>query len=526
LRTRSTQAAPAGVFDAASADRAVAFFRRFIRHTKGEWAGKPFELLPWQEDEVIRPVFGRKNSDGTRQIRTAFVHVPRKNGKSELIAGVGLYMLLADGELGAEVYLCAADRDQAAIVFEMASAMIAANPDLRRRCVPYKNQILVESTRSKLKVLSSEAYTKHGYSPSAVIFDELHAQPDRELWDVMQTGQGARRQPLTIAMTTAGYDRNSICYEQYDYARKVRSGVIADPEFLPVLYGADDKDDWKDEGVWKKTNPSLGRTIQIEYLRKESRKAAEMPSYENTFRRLFLNQWTQQESRWIPIDKWDACQTPLDPGQLLRRRCFGGLDMSSKIDLTSLVLVFPMDGDAFFVLPFFWIPRDRILERARRDRVPYDAWEKQGLLRVTEGDVVDYRAVERDIVQMGTEYEIVDIAFDRWGATQITQNLTDAGVSMFPFGQGFFSMSEPTKETERLILGRKLMHHGHAILRWNVDNMVVRQDPAGNQKPDKGKAREKIDGTVAMIMAFDRALRHRGGEKNASVYDGKGMAFL
>ncbi|MGE5553307.1 MAG: terminase large subunit [Betaproteobacteria bacterium] len=513
-------------FDEAAADRAVEFFERFLRHVKGKWAGCRFELQDWQRDDIIRPLFGWKRKDGTRRYRVAYIEIPRKNGKSTLSAGIALYLLFADGEPGAEVYSAAADRDQAAIVFETAKAMVEASPALRKRSEIYKRAIVVPTTGSSYKVLSADAPTKHGLNAHGIIFDELHAQPNRELWDVLTTSTGAREQPLVVAITTAGYDRNSICWEQHEYAEKVLKGVIDDPSFFAYIAAADEKDDWRDPATWKKANPGLGVTVKLDYLEQEARRAAEVPAYQNTFRRLHLNQWTQQAERWLDIAAWDATAGEVDPDELIGRPCYGGLDLASTTDIAAFELVFPPteEDPDFRVLSYFWVPKDNIRDRVTRDRVPYDVWAKQGLIEATEGSVIHYGAIRQKIENLAAIYPIKEIAFDRWGATQLSQELDDAGFTVVPFGQGFSSMSAPTKELLNLVMAKRLHHGGNPVLRWMADNMVVKQDPAGNVKPDKSKSTQKIDGIVALIMALDRAIRNSQDQR--SVYEERGFATL
>lgn len=493
---------PAGYwYDEAAAERAVGFFRDCLTHTKGEWAGQPLELSDWQANNIIRPLFGWKRPDGTRRYRTAFIMIPRKAGKSTLAAGIGLYLLFADGEPGAEIYSAAADRDQAGIVFDMARGMVAASPMLEKRAESFKRSLVVPGTGSSYKVLSADAYTKHGLSAHGIIFDEVHAQPTRELWDVLTTSVGARRQPLTVAITTAGYDRHSLCFELYDYAVKVRDGVIDDPGFLPVIYEAGQDDDWKDPTTWRKAHPGIGVSVKEEFFAEECAKAQHLPAYENTFRRLYLNQWTEQDARWISLDTWDACNGALP--DLEGRECFAGLDLASTTDIAALVLVFPMPG-GLFVMPFFWVPHEGMRRRSERDRVPYDAWVRDGLLEATEGDVIDYDVIRKRINDLAERYRIREIAVDRWNATQISTQLTSDGFEMVGFGQGMASMSGPMKELERRLLARELGHGGHAVLRWMAANVSARQDEAGNIKPDKAKSSGRIDGIVATIMAIGR----------------------
>ena len=507
-------------FDEIAADVAVGFFETTLVHSKGEWAGDPFVLQDWQKNDIVRPIFGWKREDGTRKYRIAYIEIPRKNGKSTMAAGFALCLLTNDGEPGAEVYSAAADREQAAIVFEEAKAMVEASPELSEICDPFKRSIAVPSTRSSYRVLSRDAFTKHGLNAHGVVFDEVHAQPDRELWDVLKTSMGARRQPLMVAITTAGYDKDSLCAELHDYARKVLDGTIEDPSFFAYIAAADPEDDWQAESTWAKANPGIGVTVKLEYLREEAKRAAEMPAYENTFKRLHLNLWTEQDVRWLSLDTWDKCGESVDVAALAGRTCYGGLDLASTNDLAAFVLDFPDGEDPEFhdQLAWFWIPRDNVLAKIKRDGVRYDVWIKQGLITATEGNVIDYGSIEKTIDEVAQRFNIKEIAYDRWGATEMIQRLQDGGMNVIPFGQGFASMSPATKEFEKLLLSRRIRHGGNPVLRWMAGNVVVRQDPAGNLKPDKSKSKNKIDGIVASIMALDRATRH-ADKQERSAYD-------
>lgn len=516
------------MFDVAQAERAVQFIS-LLKHTKGVWYGKPFELLPWQE-KFIRDIFGTVKENGYRQYNTAYVEVPKKNGKSELAAAVALYLTCGDGEWGAEVYGCAADRQQASIVFDVAVDMVDQSPALKKRIKPVlsRKRLVYMPTGSFYQVLSSEAYTKHGFNVHGVVFDELHAQPNRQLYDVMTKGSGdARKQPLFFLITTAGTDRNSICYEVHQKAVDILRGKKKDPTFYPVIYSIEDGEDWSDEKVWYRVNPSLGHTIDIEKVRAAYQSARENPAEENLFRQLRLNQWVKQSVRWMPMETWEKCAHPVDPEKLKGRVCFGGLDLSSTIDITAFVLVFPPipGDDKYYVLPYFWLPEETLDLRVRRDHVPYDIWQQQGHLLTTEGNVIHYGFIEKFIEDLNTEYHIKEIAFDRWGAVQMVQNLEGAGFTVVPFGQGFKDMSPPTKELMKLTLEGKIAHGGHPVLSWMIDNIYVQTDPAGNIKPDKAKSMEKIDGAVASIMALDRCIRNEG-RTETSIYDERGLILL
>lgn len=512
------------MFDETKAAHAVHFIN-CLKHTKGRWRGVPFDLLPWQ-DQIIRTLFGTVKENGYRQYNTCYCEIPKKNGKSELAAAVALYMTCGDGEWGAEVYGCASDRQQASIVFDVAVDMVDQCPALKKRIKPVMSvkRLVYKPTNSFYQVLSAEAYTKHGLNVHAVIFDELHAQPNRELFDVMTKGSGdARTQPLFFLITTAGTDRNSVCYEQHQKAVDIMEGRKIDPTFYPVIYGASDEEDWTKEETWFKANPSLGYTIDLEKVQNAYISARENAAEENVFRQLRLNQWVKQSTRWMQMDKWDACAFPVEEDNLAGRDCYGGLDLSSSTDITAFVLVFPPrnDEEKYIILPFCWIPEENMRLRVRRDHVPYDLWAMEGCLQTTEGNVIHYGFIEQFIERLGTRYHIKEIAFDRWGAVQMVQNLEGMGFTVIPFGQGYKDMSPPTKELMKLTLEQRIAHGGHKVLRWMMDNVFVRQDPAGNIKMDKEKSTEKIDAAVATVMALDRAIRNERNE--GSVYDDRGI---
>ena len=513
------------MFSRERADKALGFIRTYLRHTKGRWDAVSFELQDWQI-ELIEKLFGTVTEDGRRRYRTAYIEIPKKNGKTELGAAVALYLLFADNEPQAEVYSAAADREQASIVYHAAKRMIELSPALAKRCkVIDSTKRVVHNNGSYYRVLSAEAYTKHGYSPHGVIFDELHAQPNRELVDTLTLGSGAARsQPVHFLITTAGTDRHSVCYEYHEYARQVRDGIIDDPTFLPVLYGVGEEEEWTDPKVWWKANPSMGQTILEEDMAAECRRAEHNPALENRFRQLRLNQWVKQESRFIPMHAWDACVDRPAPDHFRGSVFYGGLDLATTTDIAAFVAVNTDEEGYFNTFARFWIPEGNIAERVKRDKVPYEQWVKEGWIEATPGNVVDYRTIRERIIEFGTEHELRELAYDRWGATQLSQDLDEDGLTVIPFGQGYSSMAGPTKELLRIVLEGKLRHGGNPVLRWMADNMVVRSDPAGNMKPDKEKSTEKIDGIVALVMALDRAIRH--ADEAGTVYSDRGILVI
>ena len=508
-------------FDLAAAEHVREFFREFLCHSKGEWAGQPFELLPWQWDDVVKPLFGWKRADGTRRYRKAYIEVPKKNGKSTLAAGLSLYLLIADGEVGAEVYSAGADREQAGIIYREAASMDRASKELADHVDPIDStkRLAFPRTGSFYRALSRESGSNEGLNIHGLAFDELHAQKNRDLWDTLTYGGASRRQSLAFAITTAGFDRHSICWEQREYAEQVLDGRIPDWTFFPYIAAAADDDDWTDPAVWAKANPSMGVTVKQEELAEACREAQASPRKENSFKRYRLNIWTEQDVRFLQMSEWDACAGDIDPESLLGRPCYAGLDLASTRDLNAFVLFFPDDDNA--VLPFFWTPEDTARERERRDKVPYLTWAKAGLIELTPGNVTDYDRIRVRVNEIGEQYDIQEIPIDRWNSLQLQTQLDDDGFTVIPFGQGMVSMSAPTKEFERLVLAHRLAHGGHPVLRWMAGNVSVKQDAAGNLKPDKEKSTEKIDGIVALIMAIGRSMVRKEGSGN--VYDERGL---
>jgi phage terminase large subunit-like protein len=528
-------------FDPAAAQHVLDFFQ-FLRHSKGEWAGQTFDLGPW-EQFILWVLFGWKRADGFRRFRTAYIEVARKNGKSTLSAGVGFYLFFADGEPGAEVYCAATKKDQASRIFDEAAEMRKKSPSLAKRIVKFRDNMHVAATGSKFEPLGADADTLDGLNVHGAIVDELHAHKTRFVYDVLDTGTAARRQPMMFAITTAGFNRQSVCWHQHDYCEKVLEGIVQDDTVFAYIATLDPKDDWEDPANWVKANPNLGISVKLDDLTRKAEKAKSDPSALNSFLRSHLNQWTQTDTRWMPLDVWQACAAPVAPlappipadpalaraeflTRAAGRRCFGGLDLSSKVDLTAFALIFPPveEDPRWYAVPWFWMPEDNVEKRVKQDRVPYDVWIRQGWIETTDGNVIDYDRIRAHIVARRDEFEIEELAFDPWSATQLAGQLQADGILMVEHRQGFASMSGPTKELMTYALGRKLAHLGNPVLAWMASNMVVATDPAGNIKPNKEKASEKIDGLVALIMALGRALPKM--ESGGSVYDSQGLTTL
>lgn len=517
------------VFDEQAAQLALDFFPEMLKHVKGALAGQPFHLGPWQA-AIIANIFGWKRPDGSRRYREAFIFVPRKNGKTTLGAGIVCYVLFCDDEPGAENYSAAATRQQAGHVFDQAVGMIRQEPELLSRCRIYgggpagqARTIALKDLRmmTSYKVLAADAKTQHGANAHLVVVDELHAQPNRELIDVLETSMGSRRQPLILHITTADYDRESICNEKRAYAIKVRDGILDNPAFLPVIYEAGLEDDWRDPDVWAAANPCLGVSLYPDYLKAECRKAQDDPLRENMFKRLHLNITTSSQTALIPMDQWDACPSELDMADLAGKPCWGGLDLASTIDTNALVLFFP---HALALLCYAWVPRMNADERELRDAMPYQAWARQGHLRFTPGNTSDQEFVLRDVLEIAKDYNIKTLGYDSWGAQWISQKLAGEGLEVVKFVQGFKSFSGPTKELLKLVRAGTLNHGGNPLLRAQAACAAGEDDAADGIKPTKKGSSDRIDLIVAAIMAIGcaQADGYEGGT-TGSVYDDRGL---
>lgn len=518
-------------FDEKEAVKAMEFFPKCLKHFEGAIAGKPFVLEKWQK-AIIANLFGWKQKDPThgwvRRYKEVLVYVSRKNGKTPMAAGIALYMLFCDSMAGKQCYLAASDREQASYVFRHSKGMIEQEPLLKKRCKIYggtasafqSRTIVREEEGSFLRVVSADAGGKHGGNTYLVIVDELHSQPTRDLVDVFTSSMASENIPqsLVLYLTTADFNRVSICNEKHEYACKVRDQSVDDPGFLPVIYETDIEADWTDPEVWKKANPNLGISVSLKFLERESKKAREIPAYENTFRRLHLNQKTQQDVRAIPMDQWDVCGGGAKPKEwrermlqtLARCSCFGGLDLGSVSDLTALALLFGNYESGYDVLPFFWCPEDNAEKRSRRDGVDYVQWANAGFITLTEGNETDYQKVRRDINDLANHFGIVKIAADRlFQGAQLCQDLIGDGLDVLAMGQGYVDMAAPTRALLDLVSGGRLRHGNNPVLRWMAQNAATESQSGPAEavlKFSKKKSTEKIDGIIATCQALGIAM--------------------
>lgn len=512
-------------FDQQAADRIVRFFG-LLKHSKGEWAGHTFKLEPWQE-WMLRVLFGWKTEDGNRRFREAWIELARKNGKSTLAAGVGHYLAFADEEPGAEVYTAATKRDQACIVhseaIRMARSMRKESRLWNSRLKIFKNNISDLEVGSKYEPLGGDADSTDGLNIHGAIVDEVHAHKNRDLYDRLKTATGARRQPMIMNITTAGVaEKESLGWQMHQHAIKVLEGAVEDDGFFAYIATLDEDDEWRDPQNWVKANPNLGVSVKPESMADELVKAEHVPASQNAFRRFRLNQWVQQEHRVIDMKRWRECAGAVDVEELKGLPCYLGNDLSARIDFTATVALF-QGPKKIYILPFFWLPEAMLLKRAARDRIPYDTWKGQGFLEVTPGDVVDYDFMEAKIDWLVSNFDVREIAFDPWNAQQLMNRLTGKGYPVVEVRQGYITLSGPTKEFIALVLDKRLVHADHPAMNWMVSNLAVATDPAGNLKPDKSKAAEKIDGPVALIIALSR-LMVGGGEP--SVYEERGILTI
>jgi phage terminase large subunit-like protein len=516
-------------WDAEAADRDVSFFSRLC-HYKGEFAGKPLVLSPWQAF-IVGSIFGWKNADGLRRFREAYEEVPRKNGKSTKDAGLGIRLAFFDGEQGAECYCAATKKDQARIIWGDAKQMVLRTPALRKMLRVFTGNLSSEALASKLEPLGADEDTMDGLNVHAALIDELHAHKTSGVVDVLKTATGSRRQPLIKYVTTAGYNRESICWKLRDYSVKVLEGSVVDDTFFAYIACADGGDDYRDPKTWAKANPNLGVSVSVTDLARKAKQAEHMPAALNAFLRLHLNVWTEQSERAMDMEMWARGDSPTraEDGDA----CFAGLDMASTSDMCALAKLFGPDGDGVYdLLMRFWVPAASLeagtSKRSEEMRRLLQQWAAEGWITTTPGNVTDYDYVEADILEEATRHDIREMAFDRWNVTQLVTHLQNewgegesASVVLVDFGQGFQSMAAPTAELLRLLASSRIRHGGNPVLRWMASNLALKQDPAGNMKPDRQGSGDKIDGIVALVMALGVAMRRK--EVKQSVYETRGL---
>ena len=501
------KAASRGVFfDEEQAARAIKFFS-YLKHSKGEWSGKTVELEPWQ-CWIVSTVFGWVNEDtGKRRFRTVYEEIARKNGKTTKLAGIGLKGLTKDDEGGPEIYSAATKRDQAAILFEESKRMIKQSRALRTRLREQQHDIKNPANFGFFKPLSADGNTMDGLNPHMALVDELHAHKTPEVWDVLKSALGARSQPLIWAITTAGFNKNGICYEVRDYAIKVLTGVIDDDAFFSIIYTLDDGDDWQDEGNWVKANPNLGVSVSVDYLREQARQAVIMPTAKVNFLTKHLNIWVTGESLWCNIERWLACAADYKPDNLGDVvEVYIGLDLAQVSDIASATGIAVLSDGTWRVFGKHYLPEEAIENKYRKTTVPFRKWHEEGWLTLTPGNVIDYEWIKADLNHWLETLPVKEIPFDRYNSSQLVNDMLEKGAPMVGFGQGYVSMNPAMKELERRYLSGEIQHPNDPVLNWAMSNVVAMQDPAGNIKPAKDKSSEKIDPAVALIMAVGRAM--------------------
>jgi phage terminase large subunit-like protein len=521
-------------FDVAAAMRAIGFFADVLRLNGGKFEGAPYELLSWQAF-IVGSLFGWKAADGFRRFRVGYVETGKGSGKSPLAAGIGLYGLVADGEDRAEIYTAATKKDQALILFRDAVAMVDLSPELDGRIVRSGAKgkewnLAYHQNNAFFRAIASDD-SQSGPRPHMALLDEIHEHRDAIMVEMMRAGTKGRDQALIFMITNSGTNKNSVCWNYHEYARKVCAGLEEDDSFFGYVCALDELDDpLKDESCWMKANPSLGVTIQKKYLQEQVTQARGMPAKESMVRRLNFCQWVESLSPWISSHVWlPAGDTDFDQSLLRHRKCWGGLDLSSVHDLTAFVLAFePIEQDSVWrLLPYFWLPSDGLADKAHKDQVPYIAWRDAGWLRTTPGKAISKLHVLHELSEICAQFDVQSIGYDLWRIEDLKTQQAEEGISLPPlegFGQGYKSMAPALDEFERRLLNSLLKHNGNPVLTSNAANAVVETDPAGNRKIAKHKATGRVDGIVAAIMATGRSMGST--ENNTSVYETRGMLTL
>lgn len=517
-------------YDLEAAQRPVVFASR-LKHWQGSFAGQLFKPMPWQHF-ILHSVFGWKRCDNDRRrFRYAYVEIPRKNGKSFLASVVALYMLVADDEAGAEIYATATKRDQAKIVWGAAIEIAKRSGLMGKYLSEHWLSLRMKQTSSKFEPLASDSDKLDGLNPHCAVCDELHEWSDRRLWDVIEDAFGARSQPLMFVITTAGYNRNGICFQQRSHGESILDSVETrtynDDTYFVFIADVDEEDrnKWHEERVWFKANPCLGEAKSLEYMRDQCNKARQMPSKENAFLNKQLDIWTEAAKRWLDMARWDECGKPIDLSKLQGKPCYTGLDLSSTTDLTASVDVFPPGPyDEWVVVPHFYLPSANLDSRERRDKVPYGMWARQGLITLTPGDVIDLEFVKTHMLQRKEKFNIKECGFDPWKAVEISTWLQQQGMEMVQMRQGHATLGAPSTFLETIVLKKQLRHGGHPILRWMAASTAVIRDSNDNIRPDKAESSQRIDGIVALIMGLGLATRAMPTAR--SPYETRGLRVI
>ena len=517
-------------FDWREAEFRVKFIESHCRYPEGPKAGQLITLDDWQKERIIFPTFGwKERASDLRRFRMVFEAIPRKNAKTTLTAAIALSILFQDGEEAAQIYTAAGEKGQATIIYDAMKYMVGADPLMNKRCKLFRNEARYPEKRSYVKVLSADARTKHGFNAHAVLFDELHTQPNRDLWDVLTSSMLSREQPITMVMTTAGTNTNSLCYEIWEYARSIRDGLIVDDRFLAVLFEALPDDDWNDPKVWKKANPALGSFLTEKNFEIEYQKAVKMPSYINTFKNLHLNVWTNSAEGWIDDETWMRCADDLDDDYLQTLPCWAGLDLASVRDLCAFGVVYVDEKkQRFYLKVHHFVNSEKARNKKLSAGVDYLRFQDEGSVTITEGNATDHSYILDWIRDFASKNDLRQIAFDRHLSGYIAAQLHESKIEVVPFGQGYVSMSFPTKQFETLVMNGQLRHDGNNCLRWQLGCVIIERSPADDIKVTKNKNREsqKVDGVVAAIMALGQYYDYKGSQpKGAKTFKVVGFNF-
>ena len=513
-------------FDPYAAQYRIDFYQ-FCRHSEGRWANKVFEPEPWQQF-IDWNIYGWKwRKSNKRRFKTVYIEVARKSGKSTKIATDGLFLLGYDGEPGAQIFTAACKRDQARIIHRISTRMVKASPALRKNLGTFKDSVFCESTMGTFIPLGQDSKTEDGWNVQAALVDEYHAHPDSTLYDVLRSGMGSREQPLMLIITTAGFDKTSACYEEREYLVGVLEGTFTDDSYFGIIYTVDDESKWDDETQWPMANPNLNVSVSLDDMRDMCLKAKNSPSKQNEFKTKKLNIWTETLTRWITSEAWDACGAPVDANGLCGRACVGAFDLSSVSDLAAWVLCFPPDvsGDVYKLVFRFFLPQHDLEKHFQSKDVLNQIrnWIRLGFITATPGNSIDYDFIIDQIRADGERFDLKEIPYDPFNATQTVNELMKDGFELTPFRQGYLTMSPAAKMFESAVLDKKIAHGNNPVMKWMVACTDVQSDPAGNikpVKPDRGKADKRIDGVIAAIMAYSRSVSK---EDTSSVYETRGI---